>query len=109
MTIGNGTPVMAADFVEQFHVGFPVYTDPSRVTYGLAGLHRRFGLGLETFSRLKRARAVGVSQGATAGDPWQQGGVMVVRPDGEVLYARADEAAGDHAPIEAILAALAPG
>ena len=39
--IGNGTPLMAQDFVETFAVPFPVFTDPSRSSYQLAGLQRK--------------------------------------------------------------------
>jgi hypothetical protein len=43
------------------------------------------------------------------GDPWQLGGVLVIRPGGELTYRQASREAGDHPPVEEILAALAPG
>ena len=97
---------MAQDFVEQFNVSFPVLTDPRRSSYKLAGLKRSFGLGRATLGRAKRAIQGGYRQGMTAGDPWQQGGVLVIHTDGRLLYRHVDDGAGDHAPVEDALAAL---
>ena len=97
---------MAADFVEQFQVPFPVYTDPQRASYRVAGMKREFGLGLKTLRRARRAARAGVRQGATKGDPFQQGGVLVVAPSGEVLWRFVSDGAGDHPTIAEVLAAL---
>jgi NAD(P)-dependent dehydrogenase (short-subunit alcohol dehydrogenase family) len=43
------------------------------------------------------------------GDPFQLGGVLVVRPGGVVTWRHADRVAGDHAPLEDVIAALDPG
>jgi hypothetical protein len=106
VAIGNGTALMAADFVRQFNIPYPVYTDPSRKLYALAGMHRRFGIGLAAVGAMVRALKDGHRQGAVAGDPWQQGGVLVVAPGGKVLFAHADEGAGDHAAWPDVLAAV---
>lgn len=108
--IGNGTPVMAQDFAEKFGVGVPLYTDPSRKSYELAGWRRPLGsavLGMGTMLKAgARAMKGGFRQGKTQGDAFQIGGVLVVEPSGAVLFEHADKAAGDHAAIDDILASL---
>ncbi len=104
--IGNGNAIMAKDFVEQFGVSFPVYTDPSRETYALAGMRRTFGIGLRSLGRGVRALSKGHMQGLTKGDNWQQGGFLVVAPGGVVRFHHADTGAGDLADIDAVIASL---
>ena len=53
-----------------------------------------------------RALRDGARQTGIAGDPWQLGGVFVIRPGGELAYRYVSEVAGDHPPIDAILDAL---
>jgi hypothetical protein len=105
--IGNGTAAMAEDFVAQFGVRFPVYTDPSREAFRRAGLVRRFGIGVKSLGLARRALSAGHRQGRTQGDPWQQGGVLVVAPSGEVLWRHADSGVGDHGDPADALRALA--
>jgi len=105
--IGNGSAVMARDFVAQFSVDFPVYTDPSRETFAMAGFKRSvLFFGPRTFKRGRAARASGFRQGQVAGDPWQQGGEVIIAPGTELLYCRASSGPGDHAPIGELLTAL---
>ncbi len=110
VVIGNGTPAMAQDFAEQFKVGVPLYTDPSRKSYELAGWRRPMGsavLSMGTmFKAGVRAMKDGFRQGKTQGDAFQIGGVLVIEPGGNVVFEHADKAAGDHANIDDILAAL---
>lgn len=98
---------MAKDFVRQFNVRFPVFTDPERSSYRLAGLKRSVGLSLRTLKRASRAIASGNLQGKVAGDPWQQGGVLIVDPDSTVVWRHVNDGAGDHADISDILGQLA--
>ena len=104
--IGNGTAPMAQDFVEQFSVTYPVFTDPGRRSYAAAGMRRSFGLGLKSIALAKRAMAAGHRQGATRGDPWQQGGILVITPQGEVRFHHVDGAAGESGEVEAVMASL---
>jgi len=107
VAIGNGSVAMARDFVEQFEVDFPVYTDPSREVYVLAGFKRSaLFFGPRTLRLSRRARKAGFKQGGMAGDAWQQGGEVVVAPGDELLYSRASDGPGDHAPIEELLDVL---
>jgi hypothetical protein len=107
VAIGNGSALMARDFQERFEVKIPVYTDPSRRSYELAGLKRSaLFFGPRTMKRGRRAKAAGFRQGKVAGDPWQQGGDIIISPAGEMLYARVSDGPGDHAPIDELIATL---
>lgn len=106
LAVGNGTAPMAADFVERFGITFPVFTDPSRETYRIAGMERRLGIGLKTVANGWRALRSGHLQGLTRGDPLQQGGVVVIAPEQGVLFFHSEGAPGEHAPIDDVLAAL---
>lgn len=97
---------MAKDFVDQFGISFPVYTDPSREVFRLAGMRRTFGIGIKTFGRGLRAMKGGFRQGRTQGDAWQQGGVLGVSAGGAVWFEHIDGSAGDHADVGAVLEAL---
>lgn len=106
--IGNGTPKQAASFVRDRAPGLTVLVDPSLKAYEAAGLKRSVG-ALFRPSVLKsawRAMSSGHGQGLTQGDPWQQGGVLVIGKGGELRYAYVSQAPGDHPPIEDVLAAL---
>jgi hypothetical protein len=105
-SIGNGTALMARDFVAQFQVTIPVFTDPSRLVYQAAGLKRKFGLNLTMLGRAKDAWKDGFRQGRTQGDALQQGGVIVLDAVGRVVFHHVDEDAGDHAPMDDLLAAV---
>ena len=99
---------MACEFAEQFDLDMPLYTDPSRQTYALAGFKRSaLFFGPRTLKRSRRAKAAGFRQRKVAGDPWQQGGEVIISPSGEMIYSRASSGPGDHAPPADLLAALA--
>lgn len=104
--IGNGTPAMAQGFLRQFPLPFPVFTDPSRQVYALAGMKRSFGLGLRTLSAGMQAMKEGHRQGRTQGDPWQQGGALIVVPPGEIVFEHVDRFAGDHVEPAVVVEAL---
>jgi hypothetical protein len=108
LAVGNGSALMASDFVESFEVDFPVYTDPSRATYKLVGFKRTaLFFGPRTYKHNRRATKAGFRQGRVAGDPWQQGGDVIVAPGDNVLYCRASSGPGDHASLEELLSVLA--
>jgi dehydrogenase/reductase SDR family protein 12 len=106
--VGNGAPHFAAAFREDFALDGPLLVDPERRAYRAAGLRRG---RVELLSpRLPgnalRALRSGARQGAIQGDPWQLGGVFVIRPGGDLAYRYISREAGDHPPVDAILAAL---
>jgi hypothetical protein len=106
--IGNGTPNFIAGFREQTKYEGPIYTDPSLASFKVAELKRGVTRTFDPRSLGKAASAFarGQRQGLTQGDPWQQGGVLVVAPGGEVKFHHASERPGDNATVDQIVAAL---
>lgn len=106
--IGNGTPNFIAGFREQTKYDGPVYTDPSLAAYRAAELKRGVARTFDPRALGKTVSAFmqGHRQGRTQGDPWQQGGVLVVAPGGEVRFHHASERPGDNATVDQIVAAL---
>jgi len=107
--IGNGGPSFIAGFREQTGWPGPIYTDPSLAVYRAAGLKRSVVRTLDprALGSTIRAFARGARQGRTQGDTWQQGGVLVVAPTGDVLWHHASERSDDNATVPQIVAALA--
>jgi len=106
--VSTGTPAMARDFREQQRVTASIWVDRRRATYRHLGFKRSPGSTLFSPAILKhawRALRKGFRQGATQGDPWQQGGVLVVRRGGEAVFCFASAQAGDLASMEDVLAA----
>ena len=104
--IGNGTPLMAEDFVHQFNIPFPVYTDPKRKTYAHMGFKRSLGFGLSSIKNASRAIQGGHKQGPVHGDPWQQGGEALFNTNGEILWAHSADKVGSHSTPDRILGAI---
>ena len=106
--IGNGAPNFIAGFREQTKYDGPLYTDPSLATFKAAELRRGVTSTFDPRALGKTVSAFmsGHRQGRTQGDAWQQGGVLVVAPSGEVKWHRASERPGDNATVDEILAAL---
>jgi hypothetical protein len=107
--VSTGTPDMARDFREQQRVKASIWVDPKRTAYRHLGYKR--GPGSTVFSlaasrNALRAWRKGFRQGPVQGDPWQQGGVLVVRKGGQAVYGFASEEAGDMAPMDEVLAAV---
>jgi AhpC/TSA antioxidant enzyme len=108
VVIGNGSPSFIDGFREETGWRGPIYVDPSLEVYKAAGLKRGV---LRTFSPAAALRSIGtlsrgVRQGRTQGDPWQQGGVLVISRSGDVLWSHASAGPGDNASAEQILSAL---
>ncbi len=108
VAIGNGTAVMAADFVETFGITFPVYSDPSRAAFAAAGMRTGLGLGLASGKYARRAMRGGLSQGRIQGAPFQQGGVLLVDGDGQAMFQHADKLAGAHMAPSEVLETIGP-
>jgi hypothetical protein len=108
VVVGNGTPAHAADFRDTQHILFPLLVDPQLAAYEAAGLRRGIlgTLGPGSVGRALRAFRSGFRQGRTQGDPWQLGGVLVIRPGGKLAYRQVSSEAGDHASPQELLAAL---
>ncbi|MDX2086736.1 MAG: peroxiredoxin-like family protein [Kofleriaceae bacterium] len=108
IVIGNGSPSFIDGFREQTHYDGAVYTDPSLEVFKAAELKRSVARTLDPRSLGKafKALAGGQRQGRTQGDPWQQGGVLAIAPDGTIKFAHASERPGDNASGAAIVSAI---
>jgi hypothetical protein len=108
--IGSGFPAMAKAFAERIGLpaDLPVLSDPEREAYQLAGFTRsiRSTFSLRALRNHLRARRKGFRQGRLLGDPWQQGGTLIVAPSAEVLFEHRSKGPGDHAAPEHLVAAL---
>lgn len=108
IVIGNGAPHFIAGFREITKYDGPLYTDPSLAVFQAAELKRGVGTVLNIGAGIATLKAFGRGgkQGATQGDNWQQGGVLVIATDGTIKWHHASERPGDNATIEPILASL---
>jgi hypothetical protein len=108
--IGSGTPAMAKDFAQ--HMGLPpdlpVLTDRAREAYRLLGFKRSIWSTFTPGALLNSIRAMrkGFRQGRIQGDPFQQGGTLIVAPSGEILFRYQSKEPGDHAAPDRLIAAL---
>lgn len=109
VVIGNGAPHFAQAFIEEFNVSLPLYTDPSLKVYEAMSLRRgwRTAFSRKTLAASVETLKKGFRQGRTQGDATQQGGVFVMRRGGALVYRYISEAAGDHPPLDEVLAAAA--
>lgn len=108
VVIGNGTPSFMAGFREQTGWDGPLYTDPSLAAYRAAELKRGVAATFDPRSLGKGLALLvrGGRQGRTQGDPWQQGGVLVVAKHGAIKWQQAAGHAADNATADQIVAAL---
>ena len=108
--IGNGTPEQAARFANREVPGCTVLTDPSRRSYTALGMRRGVLSTLAPGSALAAvgAAARGHRQTAVEGDPWQQGGLLLLGRGGEILFLQQNRDAGERPDLDGALAVLAP-
>jgi len=106
--IGNGSPSFIDGFREETGYDGPLYTDPSLAVYKAAELKRGVTKTLDprALGATFKAFARGMRQGSTQGDPWQQGGVLVIGTDGHIKWHHAADRPGDDATAAQILRAL---
>lgn len=107
--VGTGSPEQGALFARKLGLTSPVWVDPQLLTFRALHMKRGFRRTLgspSTWKATARAWRQGLRQGNVQGDPWQLGGVLVVRPDGSVLYRYLSAFAGDHPKAPSILAAV---
>jgi hypothetical protein len=106
--VGHGTLEQTRAFRDEQSTPFPLFTDPTRQAYELMGMRRglRTVLAPGVLWRSLQARRAGFRQSRVAGDPLQQGGVLVLAAGGRELYRFISREAGHHAPPADVLAAL---
>ena len=108
--IGQATPRHAAQFRRRQGIQLPVLADEERVSYKaagakVAGITDLFGPKVVAKGAVTGVRNKSI-QTRTIGDTAQLGGVLVVRPDGEVAWSHMSNDAGDNASPEEIIAAV---
>ncbi len=104
--IGSGTPAQAREFAAKLELGatLPVLSDAALATYRAAGFRRSASATLSPRGAIAYIKAfVHHPQTKQAGDPWQLGGAMIVRPDGEVTWRFASEHGGHHPALATLL------
>jgi NAD(P)-dependent dehydrogenase (short-subunit alcohol dehydrogenase family) len=108
LIVGNGAQNFAAAFREDLGLDCPLLVDPELRAYRAAGLRRGRVelLSPRLASNALRALRAGARQGAVEGDPWQLGGVFVIRRGGALAFRHVSREAGDHPRIEDVLRAL---
>ena len=108
VVVGNGQPSFIEGFREKSGFDGEIYTDPTLETYRALKLRRskRSSMCLKSIRKAFRAYRQGFRQDNVRGDPWQQGGVFVVKSGGDVSFSYPSEHAGDHPPVRALIAAL---
>ena len=107
--VGNGSRHFARAFRDEQGITTPVYVDTERRAYEALGMKRGVLAALGSVAAVRhaaRAWRAGFRQGPVRGDPWQLGGVLVVRPGGAIAYRHLSGEAGDHPAVADVLAAL---
>lgn len=109
--IGVGAPWMAKGFDEEFHLsseGAQILTDPSRASFAAAGMKHGIWrtLGPATWLSTLRALRAGSRQRRVQGDPWQQGGALVIARGGEIAFRHVDRNPGDQVRLDELERAL---
>src|SRR5215471_15899109 len=85
VVIGSGAPHFARAFIEDQKPEMPVYSDEARASFQAAGLKRSVGSLLSGRMILRGMKTMFKHrQKKTMGDSFQQGGILLVRPDGTV-------------------------
>jgi hypothetical protein len=107
VAIGSGSPGSARHFVKQFKFTGEMYVNQDLSAYRAFRLERGFWktLGPSALIHGVQTMRKGFRQGMAAGDLWQQGGVFVIGPRGKLIFQHRNKFAGDHADLDAALAA----
>jgi len=108
--IGTGGKRYALAFIEEERVPFPVLLDSDGEAAQVVGT-KTLGLGSVVrpgaLIAAGRSLAGGNRQGTPGKRPLQLGATLVIGPGDELLYADFEDFAGDHAPLDEVLAVLA--
>jgi hypothetical protein len=104
--IGSGGPNFALGFSERMGGEIPVYSDQARASYQALEMRRGVCTLLDPRVLARGATAIfKYRQRRVMGDNTQQGGTIVVKPDGSMPYKFISRYAGDHAKAEDVVAA----
>ena len=109
VVVGTGTPGAAKAFQKDLGLSdIRLFSDQARRGYDLVGFRRGFATLLRprAVRNYLRAFISGHRWRSKGGDALQQGGVLMVRPNGAIAYRQASQESGDHPRNEDILAAV---
>lgn len=108
IVIGQGSIEEARMFRDEEKLAVPLLTDPTRQSYCALQMRRGLASVLSpgALTRGVHAWRAGFRQSPVAGDPLQQGGVVVIAPGGEERFRFISRHAGDHPTPVQILTAL---
>jgi hypothetical protein len=111
VVVGSGKPAHAKRFAEEERFEGVMVTDPTLEAHNRAGMKRGLlrTLGPKSIFSAVRALGDGHRQHKTMGDPWQQGGIVVVSAlssGGRELLHHAASAAGDPTDFQEIVRAF---
>jgi len=106
--IGIGKLHYAEAFRNEFGIEAPLFVDPTGDAYRTLGMRHgvRDIFNFRSLRNLVRSLRAGFRPGLIQGDGRQLGGVVVVRPGGQVAYSYVSTSGGDHPPVGDILRAL---
>ncbi len=106
--VGTGSPFFGVGFRDRLGLDAPIYCDEKHVSFDAAGMHRGILTLLDPRVAVKGVKAFwsGSRQGKMQGDATQQGGMLLVLPDGRVPYRFVSQYAGDHADLSTVLPEL---
>ena len=111
VVVGSGRPQFARAFREDLALDVPILVDPDLVSYRAAGMRRTLGatVSIDLLRNAWRAYRAGHRQGAVQGDPWQQGGVLVLAPGDRDVFTYVSRVGGDHPDEGTVLGAVRRG
>lgn len=106
--VGHGSVDDARAFAAEFHVGVPLFVDPTRRTYTAVGFVHGVLSSVDPriVPRAAELLRAGFHQGRTMGDAFQQGGAAVLTPTGETRFVYVNRHAADTVDVEALVAAV---
>jgi len=107
VAIGNGTPLMAKSFQQEFNFPGDIYVDQKKQVYQSLGCNRglKYAINGKALKAIKNALGEGFSQGKTQGDSLQLGGTFIISSKDGVLFQHLEQFAGDHVELPELLAA----
>ncbi len=107
--VSTGTPAQARLFAADHLRDEPVLCDPGGQAFAGAGMQKGAARTLRwsTLTGMWRAFRGDFRQGRVQGDPWQQGGLVVLDEQGVVVARQVDGGPGELLDLDRALAALA--
>ena len=107
IVIGNGVPQHIEPFREATGYRGRLFTDPTLAVYKILDLKSGIGgmFGLKTVQQGFKAFRKGVSQEGIQGSALQLGGALVAGPGDTIHHFYRSREAGDHPPVDQLLAA----